>query len=52
MSLGAPKIGDCEQTAEGIAKQMFENESFEIWCVIPATVHARFALAIRLSDSS
>ncbi|WWC73384.1 uncharacterized protein I206_107351 [Kwoniella pini CBS 10737] len=31
ISLGAADINACEQTAEGLSKQMFEGESFETW---------------------
>jgi hypothetical protein len=31
ISAGAAKIDECEQTAEGISKEMFDNESFETW---------------------
>jgi hypothetical protein len=31
ISLGAAKIDECEQTPEGISKEMFDNESFENW---------------------
>lgn len=27
-------IDECEQTAEGISKEMFDNESFESWYVL------------------
>lgn len=29
--MGAAKIDECEQTPEGISKEMFDNESFESW---------------------
>ena len=31
--MGAPNINDCPQTAEGLSKKMFEDESFERWYV-------------------
>lgn len=31
VSMGAPNINDCPQTAEGLSKKMFEDESFERW---------------------
>jgi hypothetical protein len=31
--MGAPDINDCDQTAEGLSKKMFEDETFERWCV-------------------
>jgi hypothetical protein len=38
ISSGAAKIDECEQTAEGISKEMFDNESFETWYVFPADI--------------
>ncbi|KAE8538170.1 hypothetical protein D1P53_005508 [Cryptococcus gattii VGV] len=31
VSLGCANINDCEQTPEGLSKQMFEGETFESW---------------------
>lgn len=33
VSLGCANINDCEQTPEGLSKQMFEGETFESWYV-------------------
>jgi hypothetical protein len=33
VSLPKPDINACEQTAEGLSKQMFDNEEFDVWSV-------------------